>query len=50
MAKKLSKVAERGDGQQLLCPNCGGASLAGGMLAPKSRVKCETCSAVYKRG
>lgn len=59
MPKKISEVADRSTGA-LACPKCGGTSfkskrsvkgkLAGGVFAPKSRVKCETCGEVYKRG
>lgn len=55
MKKKLSKVADAG-----ACPKCGGSQfvpkrslkgkMAGGVLAPKSRVKCITCGKEYKRG
>lgn len=58
MAKKISKVGQTDNG--LRCPKCGGASfkakrslkgkVAAGVLAPKSRVKCETCGKVFKRG
>lgn len=44
----------------LACPKCGGAQfkakrsaagkLAGGLLAPKSRVKCVACGTEYRRG
>lgn len=61
MAKRLSKAGARSETGQLLCPRCGGASfgakrsvkgkiLGGFLLAPKSRVKCQTCGEVYKRG
>jgi uncharacterized protein (DUF983 family) len=59
MAKKISKVGNT-EGGALACPKCGGTSfkakrsakgkLAGGFLAPKTRVKCETCGEQYKRG
>jgi hypothetical protein len=44
----------------LACPRCGGTAfkakrsaggkVAGGLLAPKTRVKCITCATEYRRG
>ena len=59
MAKKISKAGDRGEDGTLRCPKCGGTSFkakrgaakyAVGVLAPKGKVKCETCSATFKRG
>lgn len=56
--KKLSKVGATEDGVR--CPKCGSSSfkskrslkgkIAGGLLAPKTRVKCEVCGKQFKRG
>jgi hypothetical protein len=57
----ISKAGVRASGSgQLLCPNCGGSQfkakrsaagkVAAGLLAPKTRVKCETCGTEYLRG
>lgn len=61
MRTKLSKAGGRGVDGTLRCPKCGGTNfkakrsakgklLGGFLLAPKSRVKCETCGKQFKRG
>lgn len=55
MRKKFSNVNEGGG-----CPKCGSQAfkakrsvkgkLAGGVLAPKTQVKCVGCGKMYKRG
>lgn len=57
--KAISEVGEQ-SAAGLACPKCGGAQFkakrsaagkfAGGLLAPKSRVKCVTCGTEYRRG
>jgi DNA-directed RNA polymerase subunit RPC12/RpoP len=57
--KKLSAVGTKTSGG-LACPNCGstsfeskrsaGGKLAGGLLAPKTRVKCVACGVEFVRG
>jgi hypothetical protein len=58
-ANKISNVGSRASGG-LQCPKCGGSrfrakrsaggKLGLGLLAPKTRVKCETCGTQYTRG
>lgn len=53
--KKFSDVSSNGR-----CPRCGGTAfkakrsvkgkVAGGLLAPKTQVKCTTCGLMFKRG
>lgn len=60
MAKKISKAGDRTEAGGLSCPKCGGTSfkskrslkgkVGAGVLAPKTRVKCETCGKQFKRG
>ena len=55
----LSVVGDR-SGPGLACPKCGGTQFTakrsvlgkaiGGVLAPKSEVKCVTCGTIFKRG
>lgn len=57
--QRLSVAGDRTTGV-LACPKCGGTSfkakrsakgkLGFGLLAPKSRVRCETCGTEYLRG
>ncbi len=59
-ARKISQAGTRTAGGVLACPKCGGTSfkskrsaggkMTAGVLAPKTRVRCETCGAQYLRG
>lgn len=57
--KAISRVGVRSEVGGLACPQCGGtqfkakrskgAKIAAGLLAPKRRVRCETCGTEYLR-
>jgi len=57
--QKLSQAGATEDGT-IRCPKCGSTAfrskrslkgkLAAGLLAPKTRVKCEVCGKQFKRG
>lgn len=60
MPKKLSQAGARTDQGVLTCPKCGSTAfkskrslkgkVAMGLMAPKSRVRCEACGETFKRG